>query len=220
MGDAYPVFLRLEGVPCLVVGGGAVGRRKALGLLGSGAQVTVVAPTAVQEIQELAGGGRLRWLRREFEPADLEGMRLAFAATSDPAVNRRVADEGAARGVWVNAADDPGGSDFHVPAVLRRGGLAVAVATGGASPVLSAWVRDRIGASLPEGLADLVEVARQVRAANPVPEAGRFRELFDSGIWDDLARGDWEAANQKVTRVFGAGLPQGARTKPPRRETR
>lgn len=203
MPELYPVFLRLEGRPCLVVGGGAVAGRKVGGLLAAGAQVTVVAPEAGDEVRSLARDGRLRWVRRSFDPGDLEGMVLAFAATSDPEVNRQVVAGGAARGTWVNAADDPEGSGFHVPAVHRRGGLAVAVATGGAAPALAAWVRDRIIRELPPGLEELVEVARQLRESTPTPDGRRFRELFDSGILEDLARGDREAANRKVTRVFG-----------------
>jgi siroheme synthase-like protein len=220
MADAYPVFLQVAGMPCLVVGGGAVGQRKVLGLLAGGARVTVVAPEVTGELREWGTAGRVRWTRREFQPADLDGMRLAFAATSDAVVNRRVAEEGAARGLWVNVADDPRRSDFHVPAVLRRGDLAVAVATGGASPALAAWVRDCIDAALPGGLAELAALARRLRDAIPAPEAARFRELFDSGIVEDLARGDREAADRKVVRVFGDGVSAGTRSRPPRREKR
>ncbi len=220
MPDAYPVFLMLAGVPCLVVGGGSVGRRKVRGLLASEAQVTVVALEVVEELAELADSGQVRWLRREFESGDLAGIRLAFAATSDAAVNRRVAEEGEARGVWVNVADDPDGSGFHVPAVLRRGALEVAVATGGASPALAAWVRDWVAAALPEGLTELAEVSRRVRDQHPAPEAARFREFFDSGVLEDLARGDWEAANRKVARSFGAGLPAGEFLQPQHTEKR
>lgn len=204
MPEAYPVFLRLEGRACLVVGGGAVARRKVQGLLRAGARLTVVAPEAEGEVQALAEAGRVQWLRRGFETSDLEGMVLAFAASSDGEVNRRVAAEGAVRGVWVNLADDPEASDFHVPAVHRRGALAVAVATGGASPALAAWVRDRIAGQLPPGLEELLEVARQLREITPPPDARCFRELFDSGILEDLARGNREEADGKVARVFGS----------------
>ncbi|MEW6490348.1 MAG: bifunctional precorrin-2 dehydrogenase/sirohydrochlorin ferrochelatase [Thermodesulfobacteriota bacterium] len=205
MPELYPLFLRLEGRPCLVVGGGEVAGRKVRGLLAAGAQVTVVAPEAGDEVRFLAGNGRLRWVPRGFEPGDLEGMVLAFAATSDPEVNRQVIAGGAARGTWVNAADDPEASGFHVPAVHRRGGLAVAVATGGAVPALAAWVRDRIARELPCGLEELVEVARQLRESTPPSDPKRFRALFDSGILEDLARGDREAAQSKVAEVFGKG---------------
>lgn len=190
MGDAYPVFLRLEGRPCLVVGGGPVALRKVEGLLAGGGRVTVVAPEAVGDVEALARGGLVVWVRRRFEPSDLEGVVLALAATSDRGVNRRVAAEGAARGVWVNVADDAGVGDFHVPAVLRRGDLTVAVATGGASPAMAAWIRDRIGETLPEGLGEMVEVARSVRCGDSDPEGRRARELFGSGTREDLTRGE------------------------------
>lgn len=188
-----------------MVGGGAVAGRKVRGLLAAGARVTVVAPEAGDEVGSLARNGRLRWVPRRFDPGDLDGMVLAFAATSDSEVNRRVVAEGEGRGIWVNAADDPEASGFHVPAVHRRGGLALAVATGGAVPSLAAWVRDWIARELPAGIEDLEQLARQLRQVTPAPDGRRLRELFDSGILEDLARGDREAAQRKVAAVFGKG---------------
>jgi siroheme synthase-like protein len=108
--------------------------------------------------------------------------------------------------VWVNVADDPEACDFHVPAVLRRGGFTAAFSTGGASPALAAWIRDRVAADLPPEIAGLVEVSGFLRTrvrGRSAAGVERFRELFDSGILEDLARRDWEAADRKVARVFG-----------------
>ena len=203
MAERYPLFLDLEGRPVLVVGGGPVAARKVAGALEAGARVTVVAPEVCPEIRERADRGDIRWAPRGFEPGDMGGTVLAFVATSDPAVNRRAAREARAQGVWVNAADDPGGSDFHVPAVVRRGALTVAVATEGASPEAAAWVRDRIAELLPPALGELVELARRVREMARAP--GAVRRLLEAGVLDDLARGDRDAVNRKVTAALGAG---------------
>ena len=205
----YPIFLSLAGRACLVVGGGKVAERKTEELLRAGARVTVVAPAVTEALARHAEEGALEWARRGFGPADLDGMALAFVATSDPDVNRRAASEARARGVWVNVADDPGACDFHVPALLRRGRVAVAVSTGGAAPALASWVRDRVAGALPEGLGDLAEVLAVLREIAPAGGglgAEDQRRLIGSGILDDLARGDWAAADGKVARHF-AGAP-------------
>ena len=203
MSELYPVFLNVANRPCLVVGGGAVAARKLRGLLEAGARVTVVAPRRVDALAEAAAAGDVTWIPRAFEAGDLDGMVLAFVATSDREVNRWAAREARARGVWVNVADDPEACDFALPAVLRRGRAAVAVSTGGASPAMASWLRDRVSDSLPESIALLVEVARHLRGGARQTGGEPFRELFSSGILEDLSAGDWEAADRKVARFFG-----------------
>lgn len=204
-GTGYPATLRLDGCSCLVVGAGAVGLRKARGLVAAGARVTVVAPEACDGVRELAGTGALRWEPRAFEAADARDKAVVFAATPVREVNRAVAEAGARCGAWVNVADDPEGSTLHVPAVLRRGPVTVAVGTEGTAPALAAWVRDRIAAALPEGLAELAELARRFRPTG-AGAAERARRFFDSGALEDLSRGDPEAAEAKARAVLGGGM--------------
>ena len=155
----YPVFLSLEGVPVLVVGGGRVAERKVAGLAAAGARVTVVAPQVSAAVADQATSVH----EREFAAGDCAGQRLVIAATDDPAVNAAVAAEATAAGVWVNSADDPANCTFALPAVARRGPVVVAVGTGGASPALASHLRGRIAADvLDERLAQAVaELARQ-----------------------------------------------------------
>ncbi len=207
-GRVYPVALNLAGRRCLVVGGGAVAARKVEGLLAAEGEVIVVAPDLVEPLRRRARGGQVTWRERPFDPSDLDGVAIAFLATSDRGANRRAAEEAKSRGVWVNVADDPEACDFHVPALFRRGSLCVAVSTGGASPRLAAWVRDRLAGSVPEGTEALAEVSRALRESTRGSEeaAGRWGELFDSGIIEDLARRDWGAADRKIAKSF-RGVP-------------
>jgi len=188
-----------------VVGAGAVGLRKTRGLLAAGARVTVVAPEACDGVRELARTGALRWEPRAFEADDVRGQALVFAATPAREVNRAVGEAGARCGAWVNVADDPEGSSLHVPAVLRRGPVTVAVGTQGTAPALAAWVRDRIAAALPEGLAELAELARRFRPTG-AGAAERARRFFDSGALEDLSRGDPQAAEAKARAALGEGM--------------
>lgn len=130
----FPVMLQVAGRRCLVVGGGGVAFRKVQGLLEEGAEVTVVAPDVVPGLERLAREGRIRLERRGYSGGEAAGFALVFAATDSREVNRRVFEDASGAGVWVNVADDPELCTFHLPAVIRRGPLHLAVASGGKAP--------------------------------------------------------------------------------------
>ena len=140
----YPAFLALEGRPCLVVGGGAVGERKVLDLLAAGAAVTVVSPELTPRLQELAAAGRIRHLATIFSPNHLEGMFLVIGATDDEATNRQISAAAQAKKIPVNIVDAPALCTFIVPATIRRGELTVAIGTGGRSPALAKKLRQEL----------------------------------------------------------------------------
>jgi siroheme synthase-like protein len=173
----YPIFLELTGRPCVVVGGGPVAQRKVDGLLGAGATVTVISSAVTPRLAALTAAGRIRHVARDYRASDLDGQQLAFVATDDGQVNGEVAEDARARGVWVNAADDPANCAFILPSVLRRGALQVAVATGGASPALSRAIREELEGYFTEDYAALADLAAEVRrelggsARRPGPEA-------------------------------------------------
>ncbi len=137
MAFGYPVFLQLDDVPVLLVGGGNIARRKAEALFEAGARLTVVAPHIAAELAEQAAECRLRGYRS----SDIVGHRLVMTATDDPEVNAQVGRDATAVGVWVNSADDPANCSFILPAVARDGAVTVAVSTGGASPALASHLR-------------------------------------------------------------------------------
>src|SRR5581483_7865608 len=114
----FPVFLKLEGEPALVVGGGTLAQGKIQALLHARAKVRVVAPQAQGHIAEWAQRGLLQWQARVFKPTDTRGNRLVYAATGLPAIDRAVADECRRAGVLCNAVDDPPHCDFYSPAVV------------------------------------------------------------------------------------------------------
>jgi precorrin-2 dehydrogenase / sirohydrochlorin ferrochelatase len=157
--------LDLSGTRCVVVGGGAVATRKARKLLQAGAEVAVISPEVLPELE----GMGVETSRRPYEYGDLEGADLAFAATDSREVNAAVAREARERGVRVNVADRPSEGDFAVPSTLRRGGLQVAVSTGGASPTLARRIRDELEASFGPEWAGVVEELETVRRGGGAP---------------------------------------------------
>src|SRR5262245_393537 len=125
-----PVLLDLSGRLVLVVGGGPVGRRRAAAALQAGAAVRLVCLE-----KRPADAGDIDWLTGPYDPTHLEGVSLALACGPE-AVNAHVAEDARRRGVWVATASGPPG-DVTLSAALRRGGLVVAVSTGGAAPALA-----------------------------------------------------------------------------------
>ena len=103
----FPTFFDLNGKPCLVVGGGAVGTRKAQTLLKCGATVRVVSREISQRLQTLAETLPLTLEKRDYEEGDLDGIFLVFGATDNEALNRRIAEDAERRGLLVNIADRP-----------------------------------------------------------------------------------------------------------------
>ncbi|MQA06794.1 MAG: uroporphyrinogen-III C-methyltransferase [Streptosporangiales bacterium] len=138
--ERYPLFLDIAGKAALVVGGGPVASRRAAALADAGADVTVVAPWASDQIR---ADGRLRWLRRPYRTTDLDGVWLVHAATNDPTVNAQVAAEADERRVWCVRADDGTHSAAWTPAVARVDDVTVAV-TAGRDPRTTVAIRDAI----------------------------------------------------------------------------
>lgn len=159
----YPVFLDIAKKPVVVVGGGKVAQQKVEGLIAAGANVTVVSPELNERMSQLRDEGRFMHIRRKYEPGDLEGYDLAFAATDDGADNHAVWEEGRQRHVWVNAVDDIPNCDFIMPGIVRKGDLVLAISTSGTSPAMARKVREDIEEFLSDEDAELLDLAAEIR---------------------------------------------------------
>ena len=198
----YPVNLRVRGHRCLVVGGGPVALSKVDGLLEAGAEVDVIAPDVVPELENRPG---VTVHRRAYRPGDVEGYRLVVAATGRAEVNAEVYRDGEAAGVWVNSADDPDHCSFTLPSRLRRGSLLVTCSTSGHSPALSRWVRQRLEQEIGpeyETLLCLVSEARdRIRAAGVHTEGLAWQDVLDSGMLELIRSGETGQAQAKINRL-------------------
>jgi len=174
----YPVVLTNLECGAVVIGGGEVAARKVEGLLTAGAGVTVISPQFAPVLEELAAQGRITALRRAYRVGDLAGARLVIAATDDPQVNRTVWEEAQGRGCLVNVVDDPTHCTFHVPAVARRGPVAIAVSTGGASPALAKHLRQKVEAAIGPEYAQLAALLAGLRPAGQALAPAGKREAF------------------------------------------
>jgi uroporphyrin-III C-methyltransferase/precorrin-2 dehydrogenase/sirohydrochlorin ferrochelatase len=173
-----PIFLKLEGRRCLVVGAGHVALDKIGILLKTGLRLRVVAPHALPEIRQLASEGRLEWIQRPFELADLDGSFLVIAATDSPAVNAAVYQGAVERDILSNSVDDPLHCDFYFGSVVSRGALQIAISTAGESPAFAQRLRREIDEQLPEDLGPWLEslgrLRRDVLATQPPGESRRL----------------------------------------------
>ena len=194
----YPINLSISNRHCLVVGGGAVAARKIEALLFSEAVVRVVSPEVCRKISDFAKSGQIEWVRREYRDSDLERVFLVFAATNQPIVQDQIAMQAKKSGVLLNSADRPDQCDFQVPAKIRRGGLLIAVSTGGASPALSTQIKQRLYLEFgPEYgvLVDLLaNIRRQVVGNSWESEANRelFERILAQPLQEMIREGKWE----------------------------
>ena len=183
-----PLFARLDGRRCLVVGGGDVGARKTRLLLRAGAEVTVASPDLNDELGQLLEDGTISHVHGDagadagrFTAGELRPYWLIIAATSDRELNAAVARSAEAARRFCNVVDDPELGNFIMPAIVDRAPVTVAVSTGGTSPVLARWLKGRIESILPMGVGAFARLA------------GRWRTRVRAAIGDlDQRRRFWE----------------------------
>lgn len=197
--NLFPMFLKLAGRSCLVVGGGAIGEGKIAGLLDAGAKLTVVAPEVTEKVKAWASAAKITWVARSFCPADLEGAFLVVAATSRVEVNDLVFREARQWGILCNVVDDPERCDFYYPAVLRRGRLQIAISTEGASPALARRLRQELeqqfSAYYGAWLEELAETRHRLINTLDAGQRRRWlhglasREAFESFVRDKAGEG-------------------------------
>lgn len=140
----YPMFVSLKKRVCLVVGGGSVGERKVRLLLQYGAAIRIIAEDLTPWLQAQCEAGSVVLVGNSYTADCMQDVHIVFAATSDFALNRHIAEDAEKRGLWCNMATEPAVGSFIVPSVLQRGALTIAVSTGGASPATAVRIRQQL----------------------------------------------------------------------------
>lgn len=216
----HPVYLRLSGRRCVVVGGDDAAAAKARALVEAGADVTVIGAAQSEELRSLVAAGRVRHEPRDYRPGDLAGAVLAYATTREEATVAALVAEAARERALLNVSDVPEACTFLAPAVLTRGPVQVAVGTGGASPGLAGRVRDRVASVVGPEYGTLAAILGAVRGRLPaggerVDVLGR---LLDSPLLElvrDGRRAEVDALLEATAgpgctlRGLGVSLPNG-----------
>ena len=216
--DYFPVFLRLQSQPCLVVGGGEVALRKVRLLLGAGAMLTVVAPTLCPGMAECVAQAKLRYLAEPFDARHVLGMRLVVAATNQLEVNRQVASAAEAMNIWANVVDNPELSSYITPAIIDRSPLVIALSSGGGAPVLVRLLRARLESLIPAGWGLVARFAAQFRqrVRERIQDSSARKAFWESvlqgQIAEDLIAGNQQRATTAMEHQLDAqdGAVQGA----------
>lgn len=212
----FPVCLRIADRPCIVIGGGRVGERKALALLEHGARVTVISPELTGELSALQRQGRVAWLAREYAEGDLVGAFLVIAATDDPLVQERIHAEAEAGNILLNVADVPRWCNFILPATVRQGDLSLAISTSGRSPALASRLRRELEGWFGPEYAVLLEILGGLReqvlaGGRPHVEnkeiLGRLAEPR-LAVW--IKEGRWDSVAGHIRDVLGPDAPLGS----------
>jgi len=196
----YPLFADLTHRAVLVVGGGAVAERKIAALLGAQAQVTVNAGKLTPQLHRWVAQGRIACRHDAFQESWLEQIWLVVAATSDRELNRHIATLAGLRRIFVNVVDDATLSSFHVPAVIDRAPLTIAISSGGESPMLARLLRERLETLLDHSLGALATLSarlrNRIRLRYPQMAARRrfYEEFFTGPVATLLRQGQPKAA--------------------------
>jgi uroporphyrin-III C-methyltransferase/precorrin-2 dehydrogenase/sirohydrochlorin ferrochelatase len=215
MDELFPIFLKLAGRLCLVVGGGAVAEAKMQGLLRCGAKIRVVAPEATPGIREAASSGQFAWEQRPFLPSDLAEVFLVVAATNSRELHEEIFRRCQQAGILCNAVDEPDRCDFYYPAVVRRGSLQLAISTAGSSPFLAQRLRreleERFGPEYGPWLEEIGRQRRELFQAAISPESRRaiLRELSSERAFAEFRSRQNSAAKSERGKVYFVGAGPG-----------
>ncbi|RZK80676.1 MAG: bifunctional precorrin-2 dehydrogenase/sirohydrochlorin ferrochelatase [Pedobacter sp.] len=151
----FPVFIKLNELHTVVIGGGPVGLEKLTAILNNSevAKITVVAKEIIDELKEFAAGYSMVELKQKsFEAYDLNGANLVVAATNDNVLNLEIREAAKLRGLLVNVADKPELCDFYLGSIVKKGDLKIAISTNGKSPTIAKRLKEVLSESIPEEL--------------------------------------------------------------------
>ena len=207
--DIFPISLKLQQQPCLIVGGGHIAYRKAVLLAKAGAVIHVIAPEIEANLLEIVKACQGQYVQSPFSPdIPLRNYRLVIAATNDKATNIQVFEACEAEKILVNSVDDPPHCRFMVPAIIDRSPLVVSIATNGTSPVLSRQIRTQLEASIPHGMGKLADFSGKWRAAvkakieNPDERRIFWEDLYASPLKEQVFNDNIAQANRLIEQAL------------------
>jgi uroporphyrin-III C-methyltransferase/precorrin-2 dehydrogenase/sirohydrochlorin ferrochelatase len=213
--DQLPIFIRLQGRRCVVIGGGEVAARKINLLLKAGADVHVAAPALCPTVAEQHSAGQLSWLNAPFHPEQLSGATLVIAATDDNSVNRQVSQAAQALNIPVNVVDQPELCTFVFPSIIDRSPIVIAVSSGGAAPVLSRMLRARLETMIPAAYGRLAHLAGEFRdqvkqrLATIQQRRVFWEDIFEGPIAEQVLIGHEEAAKRNLQQALDSAADAG-----------
>jgi siroheme synthase-like protein len=176
----YPVFLKLDQLELLLVGGGNVGLEKLHSLLTNSpeANISIVAPEIKEEIRRLVyKHPTCKIIQREFQNDDLENKDLIILATDKGKLHGEIKVLATQKGILVNVADTPDLCDFYLGSIVQKGNLKIAISTNGKSPTIAKRIKEVLNEALPDEIDDLLNNMQNIRNKMSVDFAGKVKRL-------------------------------------------
>jgi precorrin-2 dehydrogenase/sirohydrochlorin ferrochelatase len=164
--NLFPVFLKLEALQTLIVGGGHVGLEKLSAILKNSpsAKVTLVARSISNEIKEVASKhSTVELIERNFRLWDVWNRDLVILATDDRKLHESIREFTRSRNLLINVADTPDLCDFYLGSVVTKGNLKIGISTNGKSPTISKRIREYLDEALPEDTNELLDNMQKIR---------------------------------------------------------
>jgi len=206
--DYFPVFMKLQGQPCLVVGAGEIAARKIELLLKADAKITVIARKISTHVSELQAVHDLNVLQKSFSTEDLIGFRLVISATDNQQTNELVAHTATQQNILVNVVDSPDLCSFIFPAIIDRSPIIAAVSSGGSAPVLARLLRAKIETVIPPAYGKLAALAEKFRSAvkHTIKVPAQRRIFWENNFQGSVAELVFAGKEQEAARQLTENL--------------
>ena len=202
----YPIFLDIREKKCVVVGGGEVAVRKVERLLDCGAKVFVISPKLSPALATLKEEGVIHHIAIKYTGDLIDGAALVIGATDDEKTNAQISLDARNKGIPVNIVDDPQKCDFILPSIVQSGDLAITIGTGGKSPALARYLREKLEAQYGkeyEIFLNILSALRTKMMGKTGIDKKWVASLIEAGILDFIKAGDREKIKQTVRKITG-----------------
>lgn len=176
--ELYPIFLKINRLNVLIIGGGNVALEKLHFLLKSSpnAHVEMVATQFSPQIKTMASTHDVELIERPFNPLYIRNKHIVIAATNNMDVNLEIYRCCKQAGVLINVADNPKYCDFYLGGIVTKGHVKIAISTNGKSPTMAKRLRQYFEEVIPQDINDLVEHLNTIRKQ----VKGDFKEKVDT----------------------------------------
>ncbi len=206
--DYFPIFVKLQNNPCLVIGAGEIAARKIELLARAGANITVIALKVSHHIASLEHKYNLKIQQKAFTPDDVLNFKLVISATDNRATNELVAQSAGAHKILVNVVDSPDLCSFIFPAIIDRSPIIAAVSSGGAAPVLARLLRAKIETIIPPAYGQLAQLAENYRnkvkslIKEPAQRRIFWENIFQGSVAEAVFAGNNNGAEQQLLQAL------------------
>jgi siroheme synthase-like protein len=175
----FPIFLKMEGMKVLIVGGGKVALEKLNAILANAPATTVriVSKVFSPPLKRLELHKNIELSKKEFEADDLNWADIVFSAVNDPATSRLIHAAARKRKLLHNAADKPGSCDFYLGSVVTKGDLKVGISTNGKSPTIAKRLKSVLQQTIPDEINQVLDQLSQIRQSLRGDLGEKIRQL-------------------------------------------